>query len=214
MNREQIQELFRMGEKRDEARLSMLRYLLMLAAGALTLLVSLRTGTPHSSLALWCLRVAWVALGLGILLGGIALHREVWTATALPGQWLKQIKSGVDAQKPVVVDPPRVYRCAERGSYVLLSIAVLALVAHGLFDSPGLGRGFREQGSEETYPRADQCCHDGDANGHGDCACRDSAQSKEADERHVEKEGHARRKGSREYDPSGDHGDQLQPLAQ
>jgi hypothetical protein len=132
LNVEHVRELIEQSQARDAKRYAWLRHLLLLASGALTLLVSLKTDTSTSSLALWSLRLAWCTLGLGILALGIALHGEVWTADALVKRRGATIAKQGYADAPTVVRKPAIYRYSEQIAYAALATTVLALACHGL----------------------------------------------------------------------------------
>jgi hypothetical protein len=120
------QEMFDLGEKVCLARQAFLSRMLLMATGALTLLVSLRTGIGGNAVAIWSLRVVWPTLGLGILSGSIALYDEVRSATSLWTQWVTHIQSTREAPVIIAAAPSKVCEIAGKISYALLSLAVLA----------------------------------------------------------------------------------------
>lgn len=83
MNRADLEQVFAMAEKRDVAHYAWLRHLHLLAAGALTVLVSLQGGVDSTGAARTALNVAWLLLAAGILLGGVALYGAEWKERAL-----------------------------------------------------------------------------------------------------------------------------------
>src|SRR5438270_7907953 len=93
-----------------------------LASGALTALVAFRAGTESTGVALWSLRVGWVALGLSILLGALSLHGEVWIAAELSRRAATQAKerlySGETGLSPIVAHRPARYERSERAFYL------------------------------------------------------------------------------------------------
>lgn len=135
MTQQEFRDLCDLAKDRDEKHYSWIRQLLVLASGALTALVAFRAGFHSTGIALWSLRVAWVALGLSILHGASALHGEVWTARALAmgvGEQIKQRFSSGEGPSPVVANRPPRYERAERWLYRSLIVAVIALVVHAV----------------------------------------------------------------------------------
>ncbi len=139
MTREELGKLIELTDRRNEKLYAWLRHLMLLAGGALTVLVSLDAGGGSSGAALLSLRVAWTGLGAGILLGSISLYAEVWQPTSLVVNLAAKHKEHSSRQKgggpsetmsePVVsARPPWWMRCAERGCYGSLAIAVVFLV--------------------------------------------------------------------------------------
>jgi hypothetical protein len=109
----------------------------VLATGALTALVAFRADAHSMGIALWSLRLSWVALGLSILLGSLVLHGEVWSVAELArraGEKTKeQFSSGDLSPSPVFAMRPARYKRADELFRLCLVIAVLALVVHALF---------------------------------------------------------------------------------
>lgn len=135
MTREELGEHFKLADEREEKRYAFLRQLLLLASGALTALVAFRTGSS-TGLALAAMQTAWVALGLGILLGASAIHGEVWLAAERVRLNLAQAKQrkslGGAPLSPSVAILPWRYKAARRICYASLLVAVVALVTHAL----------------------------------------------------------------------------------
>lgn len=140
MTQEEIRQLCDLAEKRDQKYYAWIRQLLVLASGALTALVAFRADAHSAGIALWLLRVAWVALGLSILLGSLVLHGEVWTAAELANLVAAEIRkqfsddSG-DPPSAIFANRPPRYRRAEKTMYWTLLLAVVALVAHAVLRS-------------------------------------------------------------------------------
>jgi hypothetical protein len=132
MTEEQFRHFLELADKRDEKRYAFLRHLLLLATGALTILVSLKTDSTGSSFAVWSLRLAWPALGLGILLLALALYGDIWTADALVRHRAEQLRERSSAASPSVATRPRYYVWCERAAYAALATTVVALVCHGI----------------------------------------------------------------------------------
>jgi len=133
---ETFRQLCDLAKDRDQKHYAWIRQLLVLSSGALTALVAFRADAHSSGIALWFLRIAWVALGLSILLGALALHGEVWTAAELGKLVAKQVKerfsSGDTTISPVVAMKPPRYGRAEKFLYCSLLVAVVSLVAHAV----------------------------------------------------------------------------------
>lgn len=133
MNQAQFEQLTELAAERDAKRYAWLRHLLLLAAGVLTLLVSLKAGSRAASMfGLWALRLAWVTLGLGILSLAVALHAEVWTSAELTKRLAEQLAGKASPSAVTAVRRPAIYRRAERLAYAALATAVFALVAYGV----------------------------------------------------------------------------------
>jgi cytochrome c biogenesis protein CcdA len=135
MTADDLRQVFALAADREQKRYAFLRQLLVLASGALTALVAFRAGTASTGAALWALRVAWVALGAGILSGAFALHGEVWLAAGLARQAATAAKSKSQPGAglgPIAANLPPRYQRAVRVCYTSLLLAVLALVAHAL----------------------------------------------------------------------------------
>jgi len=138
MTEQDMRALFELGDKRNAALFGFLRHLLLLASGALTVLVSLNAGTGSTGVALWALRSAWSLFGSGILLGSVALYGEVWAAKTLAKKVADKLRadSRPGAEKsggfpvPVSTGPqPWWLRASAPGAYLSLAIAVVCLVA-------------------------------------------------------------------------------------
>lgn len=125
--------------RRDEKRFAWLRYLVGLASGSLAVLVSLGDHQGHAHNAGMCLRLACIALGLGILLGSSALYAEVATADALLKDMVrigKRRALGVSepGELPGVVfaGVSKVYHYFARSCYACLCAAVGFLIGFAI----------------------------------------------------------------------------------
>lgn len=136
MTTEEFRQFLALTADREQKRYAWLRQLLVIASAALTALVAFRAGAQSTGIALLLLRIAWVSLGLGILLGALSLHAEVWIAAELVRLVSQQTKerstSGATGPMPVVAKTPPHYRWAERLFYLCLTVAVISLVAHAV----------------------------------------------------------------------------------
>jgi hypothetical protein len=135
MNERDFRQALEMARERDARLESWLRYLVGLASGALTVLVSLQKDTPLAEFPTACLRVAWGTLGLGILLGSIALYGHVFQQRGLVKRWVADRgPRAVDeapggSPSPTTGPGMRVFQWAERLCYMSLIVAVVALVS-------------------------------------------------------------------------------------
>ena len=136
MTTEEFRQFLALADDREAKKYAWLRQLLVIASAALTALVAFRAGSQSTGMALLFLRVAWVSLGLGILLGALSLHAEVWTAAELVRLASKEARerssSGATAPSPIVAQRPPIYRWAETFFYVCLTVAVVSLVTHAV----------------------------------------------------------------------------------
>ncbi len=132
MKREQLQELLDLAEKRDEKVYDWLRWLVLLASGALTLLVSLGDKATPLQTVLPLMRVAWVGLGAGIVFGAFAIYTDVWMARKLVRRLWERLKRNPESDAPISISPPPLLVATEHACYISLLIAVIALVANEL----------------------------------------------------------------------------------
>ena len=134
MTERDFRQTLDMARERDARLDSWLRYLVGLASGALTVLVSLQKDKPDQFFPLICLKVAWGTLGLGILLGAIALYGHVFAQRGLVKQWVKDRGARTEDEMPGESPSPttgpgvKFFRLAERLCYLSLTTAVVALV--------------------------------------------------------------------------------------
>jgi hypothetical protein len=132
MTTEEFRHLCNLASDRDQKHYAWIRHLLLLASGALTALVAFRAGTQSIGVALLFLRIGWVSLGFGILLGAFCLHGEVWTARKLAELAAERLRQGEPLSSPIVANRPARYRWAEKGFYAFLIVAVISLVTHAV----------------------------------------------------------------------------------
>jgi hypothetical protein len=137
----QFQELIEAAKRRDTLRYVHLRQVLVMATGALSVLVALNTGAGSSGTPLFFLHLAWITGGLGILSGTIALSGEPHMATktvrqlsAMHTAALKQAAaSGTYPRSgPFAIMPAWWIRPSEVACNTSLTIALLSLVAFAL----------------------------------------------------------------------------------
>jgi hypothetical protein len=133
MNVEQKKWLYDLQEQRDKELIELLRYLILLAAGSLSILVSLQGETPPTGFPGLFLRLTWIALALGILLGGMRLYGELSMKKKLVVRACEKIERSMtghgDISGGVQVPTPAKYRYAEWGCYIFLAISLLTLAA-------------------------------------------------------------------------------------
>ena len=134
MTKDELSELFDWAARRDAILYAWLRHLILLGSGSLSLLVALRPVPATDPAAAACLKGAWVALGLGILLASVRLYGEVWTEKAKVGRLekmrrLQHESGGVLPTGPIVCKPPGYILKAEPASYASFAAAVVLLVA-------------------------------------------------------------------------------------
>lgn len=136
MNEQEHQALFAEMKEREEKRCAWLRHLLILASGALTVLVSLHADKASTGISLLCMRVAWVGLGSGILLGSICLYGEVWHASEMVKKMVEALIErdfrGIAVPENIFVLRPWWHKWSERSCYCSLIVSVVALVAFAL----------------------------------------------------------------------------------
>lgn len=127
-----------LARERDARIQSWLRYLVGLASGALAVLVALQKDTPLAAFPSACLRIAWGTLGLGILLGSVALYGHVFAQRGLVKQWVKDRSERAEdealGEAPSATTGPsmRIFAWAERLCYASLIVAVVALVSFAM----------------------------------------------------------------------------------
>jgi hypothetical protein len=136
MTQQDLKGLFDLAKERDQKMYAWLRHLVLLASGALTALVSLHAGAQSTEASLLFVRVAWLALGIGIVLGAFSLHGEVWISAELTKKLGRQLSARPadfnEQLSPVLVTLPARYKWCTHFSYVSLVIAVVALVAYAI----------------------------------------------------------------------------------
>jgi hypothetical protein len=119
-------------KKRNKKYYAWMRHLILLASGALTVLVSLHSDQQLSAFPLRCMKTAWVSLGIGILLGSVCLHGEVKSSA----ETVRLLAKGLSGPHPgnitVHVRLPARYRLCEYVCYVSLICAVVSLVLYAV----------------------------------------------------------------------------------
>jgi len=134
MTEKDMRQTLDLVRQREERLDSWLRYLVGLASGALTVLVALQTDKPDGLLPSTCLKVAQVSLGLGILLGAVALYGRVFETRGLLKHWVRDRSSRVYDERPgeppsITVGPDMsLFRWSERACYLSLTIAVISFI--------------------------------------------------------------------------------------
>ena len=119
-------------KKRNEKYYAWIRHLILLASGSLTVLVALYTKQPVSGFSLFCMKAAWVSLGLGILLGSVCLHGEVKSAVEMARLMGEAVSSPRYGHTAIHVILPARYKACEYACYVSLVCAVVSLVLFGV----------------------------------------------------------------------------------
>ena len=136
MNEQEHRELFALMKEREEKRCAWLRHLLIIASGALTVLVSLHADKASTGTSLLCMRAAWIGLGSGILLGAVCLYDEVWHSSEMVNKnveaLLQRDYRGIPIPTHIIVFRPWWHKWSERLCYCSLVISVVALVAFAL----------------------------------------------------------------------------------
>ena len=132
MTPEEIRTLSESVAERNKKHYDWIRSLVLLASGALTVLVSLHSDTHLVGLPMYCMKTAWVSLGLGILLGSVTLHGDVWTAA----ETTRLLADGLSRPHPgnitVHVRLPERYRLSATICYLSLVCAVISLVLYAV----------------------------------------------------------------------------------
>jgi hypothetical protein len=133
MTPDQFREICDWANRREEKFYAWLRFLVGLAAVSLSVLAVLPSAAGATASDTLLRKVSWTGLGLGILLGALALHGEVWIERALVKSLVQQRTQptwpGSDAApSPIVAKLPWPYRWAVPGCYLSLAMAVGSLV--------------------------------------------------------------------------------------
>jgi hypothetical protein len=132
-------EIAILSQKREDKRYAWLRHLLLLAAGSLSVLVSLRSGDHLSGFPHYCIATALAALGLGILFGAVALYGEIRGAHGLAVSYveeaLRRLREPGTPDRPVGFQLPPFYVRCEQGCYLSLVVAVLSLIVYAIVSS-------------------------------------------------------------------------------
>ncbi|MGD1278707.1 MAG: hypothetical protein ABR964_15955 [Tepidisphaeraceae bacterium] len=125
--------------QKEEKVYGWMRYLVGLAAGALTILVSLERGT-RTGISEFAHRSALLSLSLGILLGSLRAYAEVWFARGYLANLIEQknrLLSGAERRiEPNVVKKPPLSATCEYLCYLCLFLALLFLVLMAWPEAP------------------------------------------------------------------------------
>mgnify|MGYP003585703826 CR=1 FL=1 len=135
MNANEIKELFAMASEREEKKYAWLRWLILLAAGAFTILVSFQTIKSEYYSARLLMRIAWAGLGFGILSGALAIYGEVHTITLLVKKLAVELNKDSEQRVPITAGPSVIQKVAEPICYASLIIAVLAMTTVAILTS-------------------------------------------------------------------------------
>lgn len=134
-----VRQILDLMDRREKERQRWLRHLHLLAAGALTLLAGMDTGSGSAGLALVFLRATWGALGLSILLGGVALYagttRYKILAEKMSEEVVASLRRGAGGaldEFDVRAPEPLWLRGARAGFVTSLTVATIGLVAFAL----------------------------------------------------------------------------------
>jgi hypothetical protein len=132
MTPEEIRTLAEPVREANKKHYDWIRNLVLLASGALTVLVSLHSDQQLAGLARFCMRAAWISLGSGILLGAVSLHGDVWTANEMA----RRLADGLSRPHPghitVHVGLPMRYRASTILCYLSLVCAVVSIVFYAV----------------------------------------------------------------------------------
>jgi hypothetical protein len=131
IHEEMIKEMQETIDRREETTYGWLRYLIGLAAGALTVLVALGKGFPHGKADV-AHKCAATSLSLGILLGSIRAIEEVRIARVRVTNLVANVQSTLSGQ-PLAVEnlsiPSRPWATfCEKGFYAMLILALISLM--------------------------------------------------------------------------------------
>ena len=132
MNEEDIKQLFELGKNREEKKYEWLRWVILLASGAFTLLVSFHTTRTDIEWARTLLKVSWLGLGMGILFGALALYGEVYTMNQLVRKVADELKKEYGTRLPVTAGPTRMQKLAEPLCYISLTISIFSMMAYAI----------------------------------------------------------------------------------
>jgi hypothetical protein len=131
-----MREIAKLVQQREEKRYAWLRHLLLLAAGSLSVLVSLRTGASTVGFQHYCIVTALASLGLGILFGAFSLHGEVWLAgdvvKRMGEEAIRLLKNSGTSDEPISCQLPARYDFAERSCYFSFVVSVISLVIYAI----------------------------------------------------------------------------------
>lgn len=125
---------------------SWLRYLITLAAGALTALVSLHNMyIPHAPSLIWLLQSCWLLLSGSIILGQLSLYGQIralyQAGVRIGGALEKKGKPKIDAYlvatfQGVSVTPNKIYHYMYLSSVVCFALALIFLALFAAINIP------------------------------------------------------------------------------
>lgn len=132
MTPQEIQVLSGAVESRNKKHYDWLRSLVLLASGALTVVVSLHSDKQLAGMPLLYMKVAWISLGLGILLGSVSLHGDVWTSAETGNRLAAALSGPHPGNITVHVELPFRYRVSTTICYLSLICAVVSFVLYAV----------------------------------------------------------------------------------
>ena len=133
-----MEKFFKLMEAEEVARHSWLKHLHLLAAGALTVLAAMDTGSGVEGTASSFLLATWGSLGLAILSGGVALAGETTRLARIRKALLESIAeappgSPAGVSVPIVVAKPAFLVLVARGVFLMsLAVATICLVCYAM----------------------------------------------------------------------------------
>ncbi|HEU5125143.1 MAG TPA: hypothetical protein VFW05_13900 [Verrucomicrobiae bacterium] len=132
MTSQEIETLVGAVETRNKKHYDWIRSLVLLASGALAVVVSLHSDKQLAVMPLFYMKAAWVSLGLGILLGSVSLHGDVWTSAETAQRLARALSEPHPRNITVHVKLPFRYRASTSLCYLSLSCAVISFVLYAL----------------------------------------------------------------------------------
>ena len=125
--RQRFQQICELGEKRDDFLDGWLRWLVLLAAGCLSVVIPLSRNSDMSGIAFFLFRLTCILIGLGVVLLSIRIYgRHIGNKSLIKG--LYSSMSALD-NKPVVGSLPRWLVWFEYAGYLLLIFGMCSLIA-------------------------------------------------------------------------------------
>ena len=119
-------------EVRNKKHYDWIRSLVLLASGALAVVVSLHSDKQLAGMPLIYMKVAWVSLGIGILLGSVSLHGEVWTSEETAQRLADALSRPHPGNITVYVALPWRYRVSTTICHLSLVCAVISFVLYAV----------------------------------------------------------------------------------
>jgi hypothetical protein len=126
-----------LAEKRYTKYYDWIRHLILISAGLIGILVSLKSNTSNNT----CETIAFItsicSLGIGILTGSVSLYGEIDSldkARKLYANRLIEIMKGKTYDVPFdTIDKRPIYRIMELICFISLFIAMISLITYGVF---------------------------------------------------------------------------------